>query len=662
MTGPAIVALYQNHFPQSTTSPRTPSHSQKSHFNTKTRRILCLPLKDGNISHNHHNHHNHQNDRSQWQKDGLVCPRPPLHPRPHLLLIANILSSVPCIRGHRSTKCNHAGDRILMEVRKPGRPLSNCPCRPGQPCACGAVKVAIPKKKKCGTCPPDGQKPPASASREHSPIQSTLSRTVNADSYRVTKTGTPASRHGQKAAFDPSKFLRANPSILSMASPGGMMAPMVQNGIAVSQPLNLPGYGAPVTVPNMPVSTQFDMGYRPHFPLNMPMPAAYPANGHVPLHIKMENGSPPPYPGDSFLGLASPMLPSAYPDDPNLGVGSPMLPSPYTDDSNLGVGSPVFPPPQQYSLASRHSRSSSGSAPDYLAGLGTPSMPHSPPITGPAKGSCCGGVTEPNNAIPAHLPQYTKPAIPHYEPQGVTQHHNTPVTMGMSNGFTYPAQYGSWNMPLNPQMWQQLASGYQPSMPAPPMQAAPNNITPDLGISQHCTCGPDCQCLGCVVHPFNDQTYRYVNSALGVSSINGHSNHSSPVTNGINAYSNPSSPGTNGVNGVSGVNGHSQINGDAVNGSPASPAPKPGSCCAPAATTVQTPTISPESPKQVPESSPEARTTSSDEASDLGEVQHTVSEIEFLWLDMPQEPCYGVSITCPCGDACSCVGCTLHNP
>lgn len=648
MTGPATNALYRTRFPQPTTSPGTRHIPKSLTSSQRLDTVSASHSKTETISHNHHNHHSDQNDRSQWQKDGLVRPRPrpPLHPRSHLLLIANILSSVPCIRGHRSTKCNHAGERILCEVRKPGRPLSNCPCRPGQPCACGAVKVAIPrKKKKCDGCPAEDQKPPASASREHSPIQSTLSRTVNADSHRVAKTATSASRHGRKAAFDSLKFVRDNPSILSMASPGGMMAPMVPNGIAVSQALNLPGYGAPVTVHNMPVSTPFAMGYQPHLPPNMPMPAAYPANGHVPLHIKMENGSPPPYPGNSFLGLA--------------------FPSPYPDDTNLDVGSPVFPPPQQYSLASRHSRSSSGSAPDYLAGLGTPSMPHSPPITGPAKGSCCGGVAEPNNAIPAHLPQYAKPAIPHYEPQGVTQHHNTPVTMGMSNGFTYPAQYGSWNMPLNPQMWQQLASGYQPSMAAPPMQAAPDNTMAGLGISQQCTCGPDCQCLGCVVHPFNEQTFRYVNSALGVSTINPHSNHSSPGTNGINGYSNPSSPGTNGVNGVSrvngvgGVNGHSEINGDEANGSPA---PKPGSCCAPTATTVQKPTISPESPKQVPESSPEARNTSSDEASDFGEVQQTVDELDFLWLDMPQESCYGVSVTCPCGDACSCVGCTLHNP
>ncbi|KAH6679245.1 copper fist DNA binding domain-containing protein [Halenospora varia] len=34
-------------------------------------------------------------------------------------------SCEPCIRGHRATSCAHT-DRILIEVRKPGRPLESC--------------------------------------------------------------------------------------------------------------------------------------------------------------------------------------------------------------------------------------------------------------------------------------------------------------------------------------------------------------------------------------------------------------------------------------------------------------------------------------------------------------------------------------------------------
>jgi len=544
-----------------------------------------------------------------------------------------------------------------MEVRKPGRPLSNCPCRPGKPCACGAVKVAIPKKQKCGGCPPDSQTQTASSSREHSPTQSIQSPTAN--SFRVTKAAL-ASRNGRKLSFDPSHLFRIGPSTVKMISPGGVgldagmiatsMA-MVPNGIASSQPLNLTGYGAGAGVPNMAFSPVFNMGYGSHLPLNISVP--YRANGHVPQHIiKMEDDLSSPYPGTSNLDLASPIVST----------------------------------PQPYSLGSRHRRSSSGSGPDYLVGLaslGTPSMTHSTPNTGPAPASCCGGGKEANNAIVTNLSSYSKPLIPHYEPPGETKHHNAHAPMDMSTVFTYPAQYGSWNMPINPQMWQQITSGSQPSMAAPPMPTAPNNTIPDLGISHQCTCGPGCQCLGCLVHPFNDQTYQYVNSAyMEGNGINGHSTPSSPgingvngvnITNGINAsnginghsgiHGGGAVNGTKRVEGINGTNGHNATNGNAVNGSPASPDTKPGSCCAPAAATAQTPAMPPESPKQVPESPPEARTPS--EASGHGEEQQTLSEFDYLWVAMPpreEDGCYGLMASCPCGDDCRCVGCTLHNP
>ena len=54
--------------------------------------------------------------------------------------------SEPCIRGHRSTKCEHF-DRFMLRVKKPGRPLSTCP-HPKNSCSCGQERimmVRIPK-------------------------------------------------------------------------------------------------------------------------------------------------------------------------------------------------------------------------------------------------------------------------------------------------------------------------------------------------------------------------------------------------------------------------------------------------------------------------------------------------------------------------------------
>lgn len=87
----------------------------------------------------------------QWAEDGLVSPPPVIH----LFKLSTDPSddadvfdclSEPCIRGHRSTKCDHAHERVMVPVRKPGRPLHTC-SHPGKNCRC--VTVAIPRKRKC---------------------------------------------------------------------------------------------------------------------------------------------------------------------------------------------------------------------------------------------------------------------------------------------------------------------------------------------------------------------------------------------------------------------------------------------------------------------------------------------------------------------------------
>lgn len=43
----------------------------------------------------------------------------------------------PCIRGHRATSCSHS-DRVLVAVRRPGRPLESCEHRLDT-CSCGRL-------------------------------------------------------------------------------------------------------------------------------------------------------------------------------------------------------------------------------------------------------------------------------------------------------------------------------------------------------------------------------------------------------------------------------------------------------------------------------------------------------------------------------------------
>ncbi|KAF9884150.1 hypothetical protein FE257_002271 [Aspergillus nanangensis] len=68
-------------------------------------------------------------------------------------------SCEPCIRGHRSSKCQHF-DRLMMKVPKAGRPLAKCP-HPKGSCSCQkqyAVMVRIPKGSSC-VCRPLYQVP-----------------------------------------------------------------------------------------------------------------------------------------------------------------------------------------------------------------------------------------------------------------------------------------------------------------------------------------------------------------------------------------------------------------------------------------------------------------------------------------------------------------------
>jgi len=71
------------------------------------------------------------------------------------MLVGNTLAAVtdrsffcsePCIRGHRSSKCQHF-DRLMIKVPKAGRPLAKCP-HPKGSCSCQklyAFMVRIPK-------------------------------------------------------------------------------------------------------------------------------------------------------------------------------------------------------------------------------------------------------------------------------------------------------------------------------------------------------------------------------------------------------------------------------------------------------------------------------------------------------------------------------------
>lgn len=57
-----------------------------------------------------------------------------------LQVLLTFLSSAACIRGHRVSRCNHLG-RQLLDIRRPGRPLTSCPHPPGRHCSCQRLVI-----------------------------------------------------------------------------------------------------------------------------------------------------------------------------------------------------------------------------------------------------------------------------------------------------------------------------------------------------------------------------------------------------------------------------------------------------------------------------------------------------------------------------------------
>ena len=55
--------------------------------------------------------------------------------------VADSPFSEACIRGHRATRCEHF-DRWMVRVKKPGRPLRDCPHATG-PCTCHGERVIM---------------------------------------------------------------------------------------------------------------------------------------------------------------------------------------------------------------------------------------------------------------------------------------------------------------------------------------------------------------------------------------------------------------------------------------------------------------------------------------------------------------------------------------
>ncbi|KAJ6787537.1 hypothetical protein PWT90_02792 [Aphanocladium album] len=413
----------------------------------------------------------------------------------------------PCIRGHRSTKCNHANDRLMVPVRKPGRPLSSCPHPASRPCSCAAVTAAIPKKQTCRCGPSSSQ--PAGAEKvkkesesNGSSLPTSPSRSTPNVPFRVQK---PSKTTSRKQSVDVAGLERMDANQLNIIQ-----------------------------------------GFDPTQP-PPPMNGANGLNGHVSM-----NGMSP-YPAMGMPMATSPFgVPGMYP------MMQPPMAQPFVPEVNgsaNGNGEQSNGTTEKASGGCCSGKASQSTS--EKVDVQTESKPE-------ASGSCCS--SKPNGAsTPTQPPvensngQMNGNAMPMFQPP-----------MGMANGmypffatpniFTYPPQYGSYMQPLQPKQWRQAMSNMNMhpqvqqaymfgGQPAAPYQqnGAPN---PATWTSHQCSCGDSCQCVGCAAHPYNDATQNYVRSAW-----NAMMQDAQPVQNGHTHTNGTHSP-TNGAHDL--TNGHVQ--------------------------------------------------------------------------------------------------------
>ncbi|KAI0601055.1 hypothetical protein F4775DRAFT_589744 [Biscogniauxia sp. FL1348] len=495
------------------------------------------------------------------------------------------MSCAPCIRGHRSTKCSHANERVLVPVRKPGRPLSSCPHTPGKPCHCGGVTAAIPRKGKCRcassaqdtngapsnvkTEPPNPENPPLSPTR--------------ATNFRVQKAvSKPPSR---KQSYDPAALERTDPNAFNILSPHGF-------------PLSIDGA----------IERSDSSIVPPHFV--SPLPPRFEQAGGFPRQLADYQ--------PTSVSLDTEVTPS------------------FTRNGNLAGLSPAIAPRNGVSSRSGFA-SGTSSAPHHRPASDTRSS-YEPP---PEETACHCCAPQPQSQSPTTLPQsqlstqFQCQTQPHDDLdlsrygssvssgingtvspiQAAGLNHIYPTHYHQPTLYTYPPPYGTLFYPVQQAHWQQAIEA---SALGNPQSLDCNQFDPFT--AHQCGCGSDCQCVGCTAHPFNEATRDYIRSAMDSqydTTATAEEYAKSIITEARKSMSISTPPASLPPNG---------------DGS----SPSPTSEAASSDNIISGPSL-------------EDQTLS---AENFFFVQY---DVEKMGLG-----CDGKSISCPCGDDCTCVGCMIH--
>ncbi|KAH8646685.1 hypothetical protein BX600DRAFT_154649 [Xylariales sp. PMI_506] len=441
----------------------------------------------------------------------------------------------PCIRGHRSTSCNHASERVMVPVRKPGRPLNECPHPAEAKCECLDVTVAFPRKRKCA-CP--STKPSATAtSTKSSPATSPSVDDGRQAKSRSRRTG---SRVLSDTPRNPSAYIA--PSITAASSttkvPGTGStqdqldalwnwsfepSPAINGGTAHSNefayapqlaPSKTMRHGAseqnitPITTMSSPI-----MGSEPEedsepskpdccsrrassligftaAPENPSSRAAIPSRPVRPGANSGSSQQPGHETTRNIRGNSSVQRSQSYTREPTYFTPTPSTPQSIVAESSFPQPVTVHPP--SCSNCGHQQPAIIVLPQNHVAQVWNPAQWAPPPV--PPGGGAIAYVIYPaaNGVIPVP-PRPTPPAI-------------TSASVGASASASVSNKAATGG----------CCGGGSGSNNNGNSSGSGNSSVPELAslsTIHECSCGPGCQCIGCIAHPFNEATQEYVRSA-----------------------------------------------------------------------------------------------------------------------------------------------------
>jgi hypothetical protein len=458
----------------------------------------------------------------------------------------------------------------MVPVKKPGRPLSACPHLHNQLCGCSSVTAAIPRKQKChcGTGPSAGP-PPAVQPR---PVVSAIPDIPSPTkvTFRVQKPSSSSRPSSRKQSYDLGSLERMdsrNVNIVPFQNLASQTAfgQAVRNGqfpsieyAQYSNDLQDPRPNAKIPDPSFPSQYPDLHGQPQHANGTYTAPASAIATADN-LYLQLETVGASPVVNTAPSGGGS--CCRAKPD-----IRS--VPTTFASQIHTGQGSVNGDSLTDVPVLSGVSSTSSGA---------TPETPKSN-----------GHLETKQHLFPTEY-SISQEAYKAYLPETTT--------------YAYPASYGSYQHPLQPWEWRNMSNMYAQPFTQSQISDSLTTFTSDALLIPDtihtCTCGHECQCIGCAAHPYNTATQNYVRSACNIGP--------EPSISTIPEY----------------LNGHKNDN------------------AFPSTT------------------DPPVAETPSDSSSAEEQI---LSATDYFFVNYPYsgDGCGGDTNGCPCGDNCQCIGCAIH--